>query len=247
MSFIGMAGNNLVIHRRLTPDGVGFRAGAWPTNQRGIPGVDRSLVPPGRFANGPDGALYIADLYREILDFSDGIPESIKRFKDLNRGNDRGRIYRVVPEGFKQPAVPNLDAPAPRNWSRRCSIRTHGIVRRTPGSCRRGATCRRSRHWRGWRYIRLRRSAACTRCTRSMVSMRSLNPMSCERSTIRTRRSESTASGCRSGSSQRAVLPTSVAEAEGSRGRQRAACPLPARPSRWVRSSATSRPTSCST
>ena len=63
---------------------------------------------PVAFANGPDGALYIADLYREILDFSDGIPESIKRFKDLNRGNDRGRIYRVVPEGFKQPALPKL-------------------------------------------------------------------------------------------------------------------------------------------
>ena len=47
-------------------------------------------------------------MYREILDFSDGIPESIKRFKDLNRGNDRGRIYRVVPDGFKQPAPPKL-------------------------------------------------------------------------------------------------------------------------------------------
>ena len=60
------------------------------------------------FANGPDGALYVADLYREILDFSDGIPESIKRFKDLNRGNDRGRIYRIVPEGFQQPPLPRL-------------------------------------------------------------------------------------------------------------------------------------------
>ena len=63
---------------------------------------------PVAFANGPDGALYIADLYREILDFSDGIPESIKRFKDLNRGNDRGRIYRVVPTGFTQPAPARL-------------------------------------------------------------------------------------------------------------------------------------------
>ena len=42
---------------------------------------------PVAFANGPDGALYIADLYGEILDFSDGIPESIERFKDERSGS----------------------------------------------------------------------------------------------------------------------------------------------------------------
>lgn len=63
---------------------------------------------PVAFANGPEGALYIADLYREIIDFSDGVPESVKRIKDLNRGNDRGRIYRVVPEEFQQPSPPRL-------------------------------------------------------------------------------------------------------------------------------------------
>ena len=108
-AFVGVAGNNLVHHRTLATNGVGFRAkrAADGTNEEFLASTDLWFRPVA-FANGPDGALYVADLYREILDFSDGIPESIKRVKDLNRGNDRGRIYRIVPEGFRQPAPVRL-------------------------------------------------------------------------------------------------------------------------------------------
>jgi putative membrane-bound dehydrogenase-like protein len=108
-AFVGVAGNNLVHHRTLTPNGVGFEARrpADEAREEFLASTDLWFRPVA-FANGPDGALYIADLYREILDFSDGIPESIKRFKDLNRGNDRGRIYRVVPERFERSPLPRL-------------------------------------------------------------------------------------------------------------------------------------------
>lgn len=58
---------------------------------------------PVQFANAPDGTLYIADMYREVVEHPWSIPESIKKHLDLNSGNDRGRIYRIVPDGFKQP------------------------------------------------------------------------------------------------------------------------------------------------
>jgi putative membrane-bound dehydrogenase-like protein len=108
-AFVGVAGNNLVHHRTLTTSGVGFRAkrAADETSEEFLASTDLWFRPVA-FANGPDGALYVADLYREILDFSDGIPESIKRVKDLNRGNDRGRIYRIVPDRFRQPAPVRL-------------------------------------------------------------------------------------------------------------------------------------------
>ena len=36
------------------------------------------------------------------------IPQEIKKYLDLTSGRDKGRIYRVVPDGFKQPAIPKL-------------------------------------------------------------------------------------------------------------------------------------------
>jgi putative membrane-bound dehydrogenase-like protein len=58
-------------------------------------------------ANAPDGTLYIADMYREIIEAL-GIPDEIAKHLDFNAGSDRGRIYRIVPDGFKQPPPPRL-------------------------------------------------------------------------------------------------------------------------------------------
>ncbi|HSU55555.1 MAG TPA: HEAT repeat domain-containing protein, partial [Candidatus Dormibacteraeota bacterium] len=58
---------------------------------------------PVQLANAPDGTLYLADMYREVIEHPWSLPESIKKLLDLNSGNDRGRIYRIVPDGFKQP------------------------------------------------------------------------------------------------------------------------------------------------
>src|ERR1044071_5322883 len=63
---------------------------------------------PVQLANAPDGTLYIADMYREVIEHPWSMPESIKKLLDLNSGNDRGRIYRGVPDGYKQPKPPRL-------------------------------------------------------------------------------------------------------------------------------------------
>src|SRR5207244_745622 len=63
---------------------------------------------PVQMANAPDGTLYIADMYRQIIEAPSTIPEEIVKHLDPYMGNDMGRIYRVVPEGFKQPPLPRL-------------------------------------------------------------------------------------------------------------------------------------------
>ena len=55
---------------------------------------------PVQCANGPDGALYIVDMYRETIEHPWSIPGSLKKHLDLYSGSDRGRIWRVVREDF---------------------------------------------------------------------------------------------------------------------------------------------------
>ncbi|MCF6310935.1 MAG: DUF1080 domain-containing protein [Verrucomicrobiales bacterium] len=49
--------------------------------------------------NGPDGALYIVDMYRQIIDHSRFMPEEYTKTHYMRAGFDQGRIYRVVPKG----------------------------------------------------------------------------------------------------------------------------------------------------
>ncbi|MDP6035381.1 MAG: hypothetical protein QGG55_05000, partial [Verrucomicrobiota bacterium] len=88
---------------------------------------------PVQFANAPDGCLYVADMYRETIEHPWSIPESIKKHLDLDSGNDRGRIWRIAPKGFKsfQRALPGKVKTAQlvkllahaNGWTRECAAR----------------------------------------------------------------------------------------------------------------------------
>ena len=60
---------------------------------------------------GPDGALYIVDMYRGVIQDKVFVSAFLRR-QSISRGLDKGlhygRVYRVVPEDFKQPVAPNL-------------------------------------------------------------------------------------------------------------------------------------------
>ena len=46
---------------------------------------------------GPDGALYVVDMYRAVVEHPQWVPDELKERPDNYAGNDRGRIYRIVP------------------------------------------------------------------------------------------------------------------------------------------------------
>ncbi|MDB6071010.1 MAG: hypothetical protein JWL81_2181, partial [Verrucomicrobiales bacterium] len=63
---------------------------------------------PVSLKTGPDGALYVADMYRFVLEHPEWIAPEMQERLDVRAGQDRGRLYRIVPEGWKRKPVPIL-------------------------------------------------------------------------------------------------------------------------------------------
>ncbi|HXG10605.1 MAG TPA: PVC-type heme-binding CxxCH protein [Gemmataceae bacterium] len=105
--FVGEVANNLVYRARLEPDGVGFKAVRADKDVEFLASRD-IWFRPVQFANGPDGCLYVIDMYRELIEGAAFLPPQILKHLDPSSGVDRGRIYRIVPVGFKRPPPPRL-------------------------------------------------------------------------------------------------------------------------------------------
>jgi putative membrane-bound dehydrogenase-like protein len=106
-AMVGDVGSNLVHRKRLDPNGVGFIARRVDEKSEFVTSDD-IWFRPVQFTNAPDGCLYIADMYREVIEHPKSLAPVIKKHLDLTSGRDRGRIYRIVPEGFQQPKMPQL-------------------------------------------------------------------------------------------------------------------------------------------
>src|SRR5690606_11548905 len=61
---------------------------------------------PANFTVGPDGALYVIDMYRQHIEAPPFIPEDLKVGMDFLAGNQMGRIYRIVPRNTKARSMP---------------------------------------------------------------------------------------------------------------------------------------------
>ena len=113
-AFIGDCGSNLVHRKKVRPKGVGLIAER-PTDEQKTEFLASSdnWFRPVQFANAPDGCLYVLDMYREVIEHPWSLPPGIKKHLDLNSGNDRGRIYRMVPENFRRPPSGSLGKATP--------------------------------------------------------------------------------------------------------------------------------------
>ncbi len=93
-----------LVHRDvLIPDGATFKSHYGRPEVEFLASRDSWFRPVG-LAHGPDGALYVCDMYRAVIEHPQFMPEELKNRPDLNLGNDCGRIYRITARGDSAPA-----------------------------------------------------------------------------------------------------------------------------------------------
>jgi putative membrane-bound dehydrogenase-like protein len=115
----GYAGNAFVcepvhnlVHREVVePDGVSF-ASHRPDDERASEflGSTDPWFRPVQVRTGPDGALWVVDMYRFVIEHPRWISPDKLATLDVRAGADRGRIYRVYPENQPPRPVPRLDS-----------------------------------------------------------------------------------------------------------------------------------------
>ena len=100
---------NLVHRDALESNGPIFTARRSPTeaNREFFASRDLGFRPVG-MELGPDAALYLIDMQRDVIEHPDYIPQKVKDKLDLRAGENRGRIYRITPKGGLPGVKPNL-------------------------------------------------------------------------------------------------------------------------------------------
>lgn len=100
--------HNVVQHHVLTESGVSFegRRAHEDGAKDFFASADR-WSRPVMTRTGPEGALYVVDMYRYMIEHPDWLPaEGREELKPFYRsGEDQGRIYRIVPETKEAPAI----------------------------------------------------------------------------------------------------------------------------------------------
>ena len=89
---------NMVRRSELRRDGAGYRTSRpkEESNSEFLASTDQWFRPNG-LRTGPDGALYVVDFYREIIEDYSAIPRYLQQQYGLVNGDDRGRIWRISP------------------------------------------------------------------------------------------------------------------------------------------------------
>ena len=106
-AFICDPTGNLVHRDILTAQGATFSARAGREGIEFLASSD-NWFRPVNLTTGPDGALYVVDMYRAAIEHPKWLPDEVVERIPWRDGDDRGRIYRVVAVDHKNREVPAL-------------------------------------------------------------------------------------------------------------------------------------------
>ncbi|MCP5539919.1 MAG: DUF1080 domain-containing protein [Akkermansiaceae bacterium] len=97
----------LVTRNRLVPNGASLTAERVGEKRDFLVSNDE-WTRPVNLRNGPDGALYICDMYRRFIDHARFFPEEFSKTNFMRAGFDQGRVWRLVPKGTKPQKIEPL-------------------------------------------------------------------------------------------------------------------------------------------
>lgn len=101
--------HNLVTRLVVEPKGASFTAHrATGEEQREFLASRDHWFRPSQVRTGPDGALWVVDMYRYVIEHEKWITPDRREALDMFAGKEMGRIYRVLPKGVKPRPIPNL-------------------------------------------------------------------------------------------------------------------------------------------
>src|SRR5690606_17866851 len=90
--------------------GVAFNASRMYEKKEFLASKDPWFRPVNHYV-GPDGALYVIDYYRRIIEHPEWMGEDVIQSGKLYDGRDQGRIFRITPTGTQ-----------PANWSQNLNL-----------------------------------------------------------------------------------------------------------------------------
>ena len=112
--------HNLVRRAKLARDGVSFAARRAPgEREREFLSSTDSWFRPVEVRTGTDGALWVVDLHRFVVEHPRWIPPERLRQLDVRAGADGGRIYRVRRRDMKPGPLPRLTGLPPEALAQR--------------------------------------------------------------------------------------------------------------------------------
>ncbi len=120
-TFVSEPVHNLIHREIMSAKGVTFTSKRADDEQKSeFLASSDNWFRPTMIQTGPDGALWVADMYRYVIEHPQWIPLDWQKKLDLRAGHDKGRIYRISPTRLDKLSTKELVAAldSPNGWQR---------------------------------------------------------------------------------------------------------------------------------
>lgn len=107
VAFLAEPEHNLVLSNVISSSGATFKAERLRKGKDFLTSTD-GWFRPVNFYIGPDGALYVLDYYRRVIEHSEWTTREVYESEAAYQGNESGRIYRIVPDSNPPPLARNV-------------------------------------------------------------------------------------------------------------------------------------------